>query len=450
MRARSPIKTFCGLPILALASLLTAMSSLQAAETNARPNFVVILADDLGYGDLSCYGNKKFLTPHLDQLADEGLKFTDFHSNGSVCSPTRAAFLTGRYQQRAGVPGVIYANPDVNRHHGLAVSEVTLADVLREAGYRTGVVGKWHLGYDPKFNPTHNGFDVFHGYVSGNVDYHSHRDGTDIEDWWDGAEKKDEPGYSTHLITKHALEFIESNREQPFFLYIAHEAPHSPFQGPNDPPVRGPNAKKPRKDVANAYREMVTEMDKGIGEVVTTLDRLKLSENTLVFFFSDNGATREGSNGDLRGQKGTLWEGGHRVPAIARWPGKIKPGATDATACGFDLSPTIVSLAGARVPAGHQLDGIDLTTLLLDQRPLPDRTLVWSYGEQKAVRDGDWKLLEGVRGANGVGLFNLADDPSEQNNLAERHPGRVRSLREKFEQWQEDVSAGATVQPEKP
>jgi arylsulfatase A-like enzyme len=212
-------------------------------EPGRPPNIVLVLADDMGYGDASCYGNEAFRTPCLDALAAKGMRFLDFHSSGPVCSPTRAGLLTGRYQQRAGIPGVIYADPKQNRHHGLQVEEITFAELLQKAGYATAVCGKWHLGYQKQYNPVHHGFGRFRGYVSGNVDYISHYDRMEIYDWWDGLELVEEEGYSTHLITEHAVRFIEENRRRPFCLYVAHEAPHSPWQGPPDPPIRGPEAK---------------------------------------------------------------------------------------------------------------------------------------------------------------------------------------------------------------
>ena len=218
--------------LFACAVGLTVLSARGAPED--RPNVIVILADDLGYGDLGSYGNRQIRTPSLDRLAAEGTRLTDFHSASPVCSPTRAALLTGRYPQRAGIGGVVYAAPQRNRHHGLFQSELTFAEVMRGAGYDTAVVGKWHLGYRKQFNPVRHGFDTFRGYVSGNVDYFSHVDGEGFADWWNNDTKIEEDGYSTHLITRAAVEFVEAQRAGPFCLYIAHEAPHSPFQGPGD------------------------------------------------------------------------------------------------------------------------------------------------------------------------------------------------------------------------
>jgi len=418
-----------------------------AAAEEAGPNFVIIMADDLGYGDTSTYGGW-IETPQLDRMAAEGLKFTDFHASGNVCSPTRAGLLTGRYQQRAGIPAVINADPAVAAHRwGLHTSEVTFAELLKQAGYATGLMGKWHLGYTKDFNPVHHGFDAFRGYVSGNVDYISHYDRMETYDWWNGLELVEEEGYSTHLITKHALRFIEEHKAGPFCLYVAHEAVHGPYQGPDDPPQRGPQkARAKNPDVKAAYRTMMAEMDKGVGEVLEAIRRHDLAERTLVFFFSDNGANKNGSNAPLRGFKGSNWEGGHREPAIAWWPGEIQPGTvTDQLAISLDLMPTMLELAGAEVPKGHRLDGVSLVPVLLEGKSVGTRQLFWNG---RAMRDGAWKLLIDGKGAEGAGLYNLEEDIGEQNNLAEKYPERAQAMLEAIEAWKEDVAAGATPQPE--
>ncbi len=412
-----------------------------------RPNIVIIMADDLGYGDTSPYGGW-IKTPHLDRMAAEGMRFTDFHASGNVCSPTRAGLLTGRYQQRAGVPGVINADPKVAaHHHGLHVKEVTFAECMKKAGYRTGLFGKWHLGYTKNFNPMHHGFDRFRGYVSGNVDYVSHYDRMGVYDWWDGLELIEEPGYVTHLITKHAVRFIEENKDEPFCVYIAHEAVHSPYQGPDDPAQRGPDARKNRSrpiDTKTAYRQMMEEMDRGVGDVLAVLERFELADNTLVFFFSDNGANPRGSNAPLRGFKGSNWEGGHREPAIARWPGRIKPGTVCAELCiTLDVMPTMLALAGASVPEGHKLDGVNLADVLRDAQSLGNRQLFWNG---RAMRDGPWKLIVGGKGQDGVGLYHLDDDIGEKDNLAAKHPDRVAAMLAAIARWKEDVETNATVQ----
>lgn len=420
-----------------------------------RPNFVIILADDLGYGDLGCYGGTAAQTPCIDRLAAEGMRLTDFHSSGAVCSPTRAGLLTGRYQQRAGVPGVITAAH--HRDHGLHPREITFAELLRDAGYATALFGKWHLGYQTKFNPLKHGFEQFRGYVSGNIDYFSHIDQTGVYDWWKGASRIEEEGYSTHLITRHAVEFIDRHHDEPFCLYIAHEAPHYPFQGPGDEADRAVGGKfhthGSRSDRRAAYAEMLAEMDRGVGEVVAALERHDLAGRTLVFFLSDNGAARFGSNAPWRGRKGTLWEGGHRVPGIAWWPGRIRAGATsDQLAISLDLMPTMLDLAGVRPPAGRQLDGRSLAPLLIEQKPPGDRKLFWGHRGGFAMRDGGWKLIvpANKRRARAPRLFNLAQDPAEKKDLAGEQPKRVKRMLAAIEAWRQDVTPDAARRGEAP
>lgn len=426
-----------------------------AEEKTNKPNIVLIMADDLGYGDLSCYGSTNCVTPQLDRLASQGMKFTDFHSSGTVCSPTRAGLLTGRYQQRAGIDGVVYANPKKNRHHGLQKNEITLAQCLQTAGYRTGMFGKWHLGYQRQYNPTFHGFQQFVGYVSGNVDYFAHLDGTGVFDWWHDAElNRAEQGYVTHLITDHAVDFIRQQKNQPFFVYIAHEAVHYPYQGPDDKPMRkegvGDIKSAKRKDIANAYREMNTEMDRGIGKVVSVLKELNLTDNTLIFFLSDNGANNKGSNGKLRGFKGNVWEGGHRVPAIACWPGQIPAGSVcEETVISIDLMPTILELAKATVPAGHQLDGVSLVNVITEQQELKPRLIFWDYVGRSAVRQGPWKLVLNQNHKTPVELFNLQEDLTESNNLATKNQERVQRMQSALTAWKKDVTQTGTPQPAK-
>jgi len=414
--------------------------------TSEQPNIILIMADDLGYGDVGCYGSKKIQTPNIDVLARGGMKFTDYHSNCPVCSPTRAALLTGRYQQRSGIEGVIYAKGPT-RQTGIALEEITFAEVLKRHGYATGIFGKWHLGYNVEFNPAKQGFDEFIGYVSGNVDYHSHIDGAGFEDWWKNCEKVPEEGYCTDLITKHGIDFIERHRDEPFCLYLPHEAPHYPYQGREDPPERLSGGRKGRKakgdEITRAYKEMIEVMDEGIGRIVKTVKRLGLERKTFIFFCSDNGATKRGSNGVLSGYKGSLWEGGHRVPAVAYWPGRIKAGTiTDETVLGMDLFATMVSIAGAKLPAGLKLDGIDLLPMLAEGKRLPERMLFWRYRKEKAVRKGPWKLL---LQRSQVKLYNLDEDLAEKNNLAKTRPAMVKKLEDELAVWEQEVSAGVKL-----
>ncbi|MCF6333140.1 MAG: sulfatase-like hydrolase/transferase [Draconibacterium sp.] len=417
-------------------SALFSFSCSQKADN--RPNIILIMADDLGYGDISCFGSDYINTPVLDKMAAEGIKFTDYHSNGAVCTPTRAALITGNYQQRAGLEGVIYAALD-KRMFGISDSIKTLPEYLREAGYSTGAFGKWHLGYKPEYNPTKHGFDEFYGYVSGNVDYISHRDGIGLFDWWHNTDTCYEKGYVTDLITNHAIEFMEENKDKPFFIYLPHEAPHYPYQLRSDKADRLPGMKFPaqgsRPDKKQAYKEMVEIMDENIGRVMQKLKELKLDENTFVLFCSDNGATNKGSNGNLNGFKGSLWEGGHRVPAIAWYPEKIKAGTkTNSTILSMDILPTFRSVAG--IFQKGDFDGKDFSKVMFLQSEMDERPVFWRYRNQWAVRKGEWKYLK-IKGKEY--LFNLKDDIEEQQNLMEVEPSKVNELKNFLKEWESEM-----------
>lgn len=428
------------------------------ADAEQRPNFIVIMADDLGYGDLGCYGNSTIQTPHLDQLARDGLRFTDFHSSGAVCSPTRAGLVTGRYQQRAGISTVIFADPKRPSHpYGIQPHEVTFAEQLATAGYQTAIFGKWHLGYYKKYNPVRHGFQTFRGYISGNVDFFTHIDQAGRLDWWRDDDLEDEPGYTTHLITRYALDFLEENSQKPFCLYLPYEPPHYPYQGPKDPPVRsvgqprGPaETQQSPDDIRRAYREMVEEMDRGIGQIVSTLRRLRIANRTLVLFFSDNGANARGSNGRLRGNKGQLWEGGHRVPCIAWWPDTIAAGnTTDELTISIDVMPTLLEAAGVAPSPHRKLDGVSWLRLLTDNQPLKERRLYWGFGNARAVREGPWKLIKPSAGAT-PRLYHLEDDLSETKDLAEVEVERTDKLVQALAAWDHEMAATAAPQPVAP
>ena len=361
-----------------------------------RPNILLILADDLGYGDMSCYGNTSIHTPNLDRLAAGGVRFTDFHASGPVCSPTRAGLMTGRYQQRCGITEVITAAG--SRQNGLDPStQVTFAAQLKQAGYATGIFGKWHLGYQPKFNPDKHGFDRFRGYVSGNVDYFSHVDQAGFADWWDNSNLSPEEGYTTDLITRHGIEFMEANRHRPFCLYLPFETVHAPYQGPNDKGQRVVggtyNEAGNVSNVESTYKDMIERMDADIGKVLATIKWLGLEKDTFVFYCSDNGATPRGSNGPLRGFKGSVWEGGHREPAIAYWPGKISPGRVchEPAIC-MDLFPTFMELTGAQTPAKRNARGTDAVLGLYETACRSQ----WQM-ETRDRRSGGWRVAMPLR-----------------------------------------------------
>ena len=405
-----------------------------------KSNIVLILADDLGYGTPGCYGGKAAKTPNIDQLAANGVRLTDFHSNGPFCSPTRAALLTGRYQQRCEwVPdeelSPVFrdqrkANAKQRWAWGISPKELTLPALLKQEGYRTALIGKWHLGYDAGFHPMNYGFDEFRGFVGGNVDYHTHVAGYGLKktDWWEDRSIRNESGYTTDLLSRHASEFITRSKDRPFFLFLAHGAPHEPWQG------RNPDANQaPEK----TYIEMIEVLDESIGNIVGTLRAQGLEKNTLVIFCSDNGpAPPKGfaAEGVLRGRKGSLLEGGHRVPFIASWPGVIPAGKTsDATAMTMDLLPTFAKLAGAKVPDGHLLDGIDAMAILKGEKEDAARVLHWSCADAWAVRQGPWKLMG--KGKQALTLLNLETDIREQDNRLKDFPERVGEMMALHTQW---------------
>lgn len=413
--------------------------SLPGLQSNRPPNLILILADDLGYGDLGCYGSASNRTPHIDKLASDGVRFTDFHSSGAVCSPTRAGLLTGRYQQRCGISEVLTAAS--HRDKGLDPAEITFPRLLKSAGYRTAIFGKWHLGYQTRFGPRRHGFDEFRGYVSGNIDYFSHVDQTGRRDWWIGDKLTDEKGYTTELVTRHAVDFIRRQSGRPFFLYLPHEAVHYPYQGPRGQALRVPGRKPStttHEDAGGAFTEMLAAMDEGVGRV---LDQVRLSgieDDTMIFFCSDNGAPAPGSNGPLRGGKGTVWEGGHRVPAIGCWPGHILAGKESfQTSISLDLMPTLLEAAG--VPLPRALDGVSLLRHMRSGASLGDRTLFWGHGAQRAMRQGHWKLT--LMPEQEPFLARLDLDLSEKNNLASKFAPRARLMSQAIQTWEADVYA---------
>lgn len=421
-----------------------------------RPNIILILADDLGYADLGAYGNKVNRTPHLDRMAREGLRFTDFHSNGANCSPTRAAILTGQYQQRCGIESALGEDAK-----GLPKDTVTIAERLHEAGYATGITGKWHLGYASDNSPLRHGFGEFIGHLHGATDYHSHVNRYGRMDWWHGEKQVKEIGYNTTLITKHSVRFIEEHHDKPFFLFVSHSAIHFPWMTPDDKPHQvegrryesslaklGPHAKGPVQPIV---QRMIEELDRNVGDIMHTVERLKLHRNTLVFFTSDNGGilsmaglpvepeNRISINDPLRGQKHDLYEGGHRVPAIAWWPGKIQPAhvSTELTAT-FDLMPTFLDLAGIEFDPS-QLDGVSLADHLLTGKAVLERTLYWRRGKSKAVRWKNWKLVR-IR-ERPFELYDLNTDQRERNNLANERREVKDELLTRLKTWEEQFEA---------
>ena len=445
-----------------------------AQHVDARPpNLIVVMVDDMGYAGVSCFGNPYFKTPQIDRFAAEGMRLTDFHSSGTVCSPTRAGLLTGRYQQRSGIEAVIHPRDDHPEHRkGLRSAEVTFAEVLKDAGYITGLIGKWHQGYvrnSQEYHPQNHGFDEFIGYHSGNIDFVSHVGDHYQHDWWHGRTETPEEGYTTHLINRYADEFLRQHGggEKPFCLYVAHESIHNPVQVPGDPirrTVDGWDRWKWR-DVSKEeriakYEGMTLPIDDGMGQIRRTLTELGIAENTFVLFFSDNGPSADFLSGDpnLRGGKGSVYEGGHKVPAIAWWPGQIEAGtSSDEPLISIDVMPTLLALAGAKTD--QPLDGVDISPVLLRKQSLPSRPLYWASlsnngARAEALRDGPWKLVvqhpkakPGTFENERVELYHLGNDPSEKHNIAEHHSDRSTDMLSRLKDWYTETQSTATPQP---
>lgn len=417
-------------------------------QTPARPNFIIIYTDDQGIGDVGCYGGPDVKTPHLDRLATSGMRFTNWHTNSPVCSPSRASVLTGKYPQNAGIPQILFSRPDFNIP-GLRKGENTLPSELKKLGYRTGAVGKWHLGSTPESRPTAQGFDEWFGFYSGWTDYYSHRyytlGGVPVfhDLWRNEQEVFEEPIYQTEMLAREAKSFLsKQTRTQPFFLYLAFGAPHYPMMAPKKYLDRFPASMDRDR---RTHAAMVAAIDDAAGELMQLLQARGLDQNTVIFFQSDNGATREeradhrgrpyagGSNLHYRGHKGSLFEGGIRVPGILRWPGRIKPNQTsDATGLAMDILPTFLKWAGGKPPEG--VDGVDLSPVVFDGKTSVHEDVFWDYDGQRAIRNGPWKLMEGFR--EGLGqkfdpgfwLSNLDEDPSEKTNYATQRPELAREL----------------------
>ncbi len=422
------------------AAMTFAIASAQSAEPAQRPpNIIVILADDLGCGDLSLYkGWVK--TPRIDRMAKEGMTFTDFHSNSSVCSPTRTAFLTGRYQQRVGIVDVIVGRNEPDT--GIPPATPTLSRVFQKNGYATALFGKWHCGYEPRFNPRHLGFDEFVGFLHGGGGYHS------PNFWRDGLQPLSLQGYSTDIITDRSLDFIRRHQDKPFFLYVAHQAVHNPYQTRDDTPDKrepGWNPNKANDANRPRYKKIVEDLDQSIGRILDTVSELGLAQDTLVFFWSDNGDVRMCPD-DLRpyrGGKFSHFEGGHRVPAVAWWPGKIPAGTeSDALLAGFDLFPTLTDLAGISKDNPANLDGSSAKDHFLQQKPMADRDLFFGYEPKlgTAMRRGHWKMI--IKD-NDLQLYNLKIDLKETTNVAAQNPGITDPMRRAIEHFKQTVTPGS-------
>jgi arylsulfatase A-like enzyme len=418
-----------------------------------RPNIVLIMTDDLGWADLGSYGATDLRTPNIDSLARDGIRLTDFYANGVLCSPTRAGLISGRYQQRYGIESALPSSARPGADRGLPVSAGSLPQLMRTAGYATALVGKWHLGLLPEFSPGAHGFDYFFGLKAGFHDYYRHTDGDGNPDLFENDAAVEVAGYTTDLITERAVKFIEQNARRSFFIDVSYNAPHWPYQIPGHASVAGGNGRhlmphdEPTSTRAD-YVAMVEHVDRGVGEILRTLDRLQLDLNTIVLFTNDNGGEWLSSNGPLFNRKWTVWEGGIRVPALARWPGRIPAGkVSDQVGITMDLAASILAVAGARVPPEARHEGVNLFPIWEGKEPEVERTLYWrtSVGgrTQKAVRSGDWKL---VLDGGHTFVFNVRTDIGERVDLAGRRQDIARKLRPLLDAWERDVDGEAKLQ----
>jgi arylsulfatase A-like enzyme len=447
--------------IVGAVALLAAGTATRAQQpptaTAARPNVILIMTDDLGYADLGSYGATDIKTPHLDRLAREGVRLTDAYANGVLCSPTRAALISGRYPQRSAIETAL--GPEGTR--GLAVGGTSLPQVLKNRGYRTALVGKWHLGGTVTGaartgGPRAHGFDYFFGLMGSHVDYWHHNRGPKAEDLWENETTISLDGqYLTTLITERSVRFIEESATagQPFFVDVAYNAPHWPYDRPDrpsPPPGSGAHvvAAAENPPTRADYATMVEAADSGVGRILQTVDRLGLAGNTIVIFTNDNGGEWLSNGGPLFNRKWTVWEGGIRVPAIVRWPGRLPAGSvSDQPVLTFDWSASIVAVTGAEVPSAYE--GIDVFPILAGRAAKRERTFFWrsapnSGRTQQAVRQGDWKL---VVDANHLLLFNLSDDIGERHDLTARRPDLVRQLRSLLTDWTRSVDADGKATP---
>lgn len=438
----------CGIAIfLQLAIAFVA----QAQEAARRPNILLIVADDLGYADLGFQGGTDVPTPHIDALAKGGVRFTNGYVSGPYCSPTRAGLLTARYQQRFGHefnPGGEGANAGANGL-GLPLSETTIANRFKEAGYATGLVGKWHLGAGQKHHPLQRGFDEFYGFLGGAHTYFDKQDASVMR----GHTKISEPEYLTDAFGREAVSFIDRHQKEPFLLYLAFNAVHTPMEADKD---RLAKFSSIQPKARQTYAGMLSAMDDAVGKVLETLRKAQLEENTLIVFISDNGGpTMQGTtinasvNAPLRGSKRTTLEGGVRVPFVLNWKGKIAPGTVyHNPVIQLDVQPTALAAAGIEVKNDWKFDGVNLLPYINNQKTgAPHERLYWRFGEQNAIRQGDWKLVQydlnadsyPTRGVTGPRLYNLTDDIGESKDLAEKHPEKVKELQALWKEWDKEL-----------
>ena len=442
-----------------VAALCFALPAL-AGEGETRPNIVFILADDLGYGDLGCYGRQDIRTPVLDGLAASGVRFTAHYANGPECTPTRTALLTGRYQQRVGGLECAIGTGNVGRYDdavrlrethdlGLPAEEQTIVRLLKNAGYATALTGKWHLGYEPAFCPNRHGFDHTFYCIGGGMDYFHYLDTVAGYNLFLNGNPVRRDGYFTDLLTDEAIRFIQKQRATPFFLYVPYTCPHSPFQGPEDKrpdplPLDSPLWNQGTAPPA-VYIAMIERMDTCIGRILKALDARGLTRNTVVIFASDNGGTRSARNAPYSGHKGSTYEGGIRVPAMVRWPGVIEAGVVSTQPCiTFDFSASIARIARVAPRPDRPFEGVDILDHVARGRADFERTLFWRKPRGttlwKGVRQGSLKYVGQKKGESyREYLFDLARDPAERSDLKERRPDAFRKLKALYDAWETEV-----------
>jgi arylsulfatase A-like enzyme len=450
--------SFRAVVVAVVVSLPPGPAGASAADVPAkRPNIVVIVSDDQGYADLGCFGGRQVKTPNLDRLAREGVRATNFYVTWPACTPSRGSLLTGRYPQRNGLSDMV-RNDMVNYGHrytpeeyavspemtlGLDVREQTLGDVLRRAGYRTAVVGKWDMGQARRFLPPQRGFDTFFGHGNNGIDYYTH-ERYGIPSLFRGNQRVREEGYATDLFRREAVRFIDESKDRPFFLYLAFNAPHAASTFAADKfqvPAKYLGAYPGADPTANRtkYMAMVTCMDEAVGEVLDRLAALGLGRDTLVLFLADNGGARPGDNGPLRGYKAQIFEGGLRVPFIARWPARIPAGrVTDEFLSALEVLPTLASVAGVAPPEKVVLDGFDMLPVLEGRGGSPRAEMFWQRRGDKAARVGHYKWVESAQGG---GLFDLSRDVGERTDLSRPHPGVLERVRGRWRAWRQAMDA---------
>lgn len=429
--------------LLAVGALLLGGATTARAQKNKQPNIVHIVADDLGWKDVGFNGCLDIKTPNIDKLAATGAKFTQFYVQ-PMCTPTRACLMTGRYPFRYGLQTIVIPGP---AGYGLDTSEYLMPQTLKDAGYTTAIIGKWHLGHaDLKYWPKQRGFDYQYGAMIGELDYYTHSD-AGVLDWFRDNKPVKEEGYTTRLLGDDAVKYINAqDPKKPFYLYLTFNAPHTPYQAPQEYIDRYKDIADPTR---RTYAGMVACLDDEIGRVVATLDKKKLRKNTLIIFHSDNGGTTNAmfagqmadlsktklpcDNGPYRDGKGTLFEGGCRVAALANWPGHIKAQTVDGMIHAVDLYPTLAALAGASTAKSKPLDGLNVWETIAEGKASPRTEVVYNVEPFRgAVRQGDWKLIWRTLIPTSVDLYNLADDPYEKNNLAAAHPDKVAPMQDRL------------------